>query len=128
MFIDLTKCAALLLIPYLLRESPIVFFDDNIRQRRIVCGVTAEADSPKIKEPSTKFKIKIEDVTIGYTIDFVKAFVVLLSAYCVFNVAYAERVESSMQLTQKLPLEISDGVKVPAKVLSLITKMKKLLL
>ena len=96
MFIDLTKCAALLLIPYLLRESPIVFFDDNIRQTRIVCGVTAEADSLKIIEPSTKFKIKIEDVTIRYTIDFVKAFVVLLSAYCVFNVAYAERVESSM--------------------------------
>ena len=98
-----------------------------MRQPRIFCGVTAEADLPKIIEPSTKLEIKIEDVTIDYTVDFVNAFGILLSAYFVFDVAYAKRVESSMQLTQKL-LEISDGVKVPAKVLSLIAKIKKLLL
>ena len=128
MFIDLTNCAALLLIRYLLREIPIVFFDENMRQSRIVCDVTAEADLLKIIEPLTKFEIKIEDATIGYTFDFVKAFGILLSAYYIFNVAYAGRVESSMQLIQKLLLEISDGVKVPTKMLSLTAKIKKLLL
>ena len=67
MFIDLTNCAALLLIQYLLRESPIVFFDENMRHPRIVCDVTAEADLPKIIEPLTKFEIKIEVDTIGYS-------------------------------------------------------------
>ena len=57
----------------------------------------AEADLPKIK-----FEINIEDVTIGYTVDIVKAFGILLTAY--FNVPYAERVESSMELMQKLLL------------------------
>ena len=128
MFIDLTNCAALLLIPYLVKESPIVFFEENIRQPRIVCGVTAETYLPKIIESSTKFEIKIEDVIIGYTVEFVKAFGMLLSAYYVFNVAYVERVESSMQLIQRLLLEISDGVKIQAEVLSLIAKIKKLLL
>ena len=126
MFIDLTNCAALLLIPQLLRESPIVFLDENMRQPRIVCDVTAEADLLKIIEPSTKFEIKFEDATTGYTVNSVKAFGILLSAYYVFNVAYAERVELSMQLIQKILLEISDGVKVLAKVLSLIAKIKKL--
>ena len=97
MFIDLTNCAALLLIQYLLTEGPIVFFDENVWEPRTVCGIMAEADLPKIK-----FEIKIEDVTIGYTVDIVKAFGILLTAY--FNVPYAERVESSMELMQKLLL------------------------
>ena len=53
---------------------------------------------PKIIKPSKKFEIKIEDVTICYTVDFLKAFGILLSAYYVFNVAYAERAESGMQI------------------------------
>ena len=80
-------------MPYLLRESPIVFFDQKIRQKRIVCEVMAEADLPKIIEPWTKFEIKIRDVNIGYTVDFVKALGILMSAFYVSNVAYAERVE-----------------------------------
>ena len=53
----------------------------------------AEADLPKIIEPWTKFEIKIRDVNIGYTVDFVKALGILMSAFYVSNVAYAERVE-----------------------------------
>ena len=129
MFIDLKNCAALLLLPYLLREreSHVVFFDENIQQPRTVCGFTAEADLPKIIKPATKSEIKIEDVTTGYNIDFVKEFGIMLLAYYVFNVAYAERVESSMQLIQKLLLGLSDGVNVPAKVLSLTATIKKVI-
>ena len=53
----------------------------------------AEADLPKIIEPWAKFEIKIRDVNIGYTVDFVKALGILMSAFYVCNVAYAERVE-----------------------------------
>ena len=56
-----------------------------------------------------------------------KEFGILFLAYYVFNVAYAERVESSMQLIQKLLLGLSDGVNVPAKVLSLTATIKKVI-
>ena len=124
----MTSCTALLSISYLLRESPLLFFNNNICQPRILCRVETEADLDKILAPTTKFEIKVEDVTIGYTDDFVKAFAMLLSTYYVFNIAYAEKSQASLHLIQKLFLEIADGVKVPHKILSLISKIKKLLL
>ena len=73
-----------LLIPYFLRESPFLYFSKNIRQPRILCGVRKEADLDKVLAPTTKFQIKVEDVTIGYNHDFVKAFAMLLSTYSMF--------------------------------------------
>ena len=124
----MTSCTALLLIPYLLRESPLLFFNKNICQPRIFCGVETEADLDKVLAPTTKFEIKLEDVTIWYTDDFVKAFAMLLSTYYVFNIAYAEKSQASLYLIQKLFSEIADSVKVPRKIISLISKIKKLLL
>ena len=71
----------------------------------------------------TKFEIKVEDVTIGYTNDFVKAFAMLLFIYYIFNIAYTEKYQASLHLIQKLFLEITDGVKVSHKILSLISKI-----
>ena len=87
-----------------------------------------EADLDKVLSPTTKFEIKVEDVTIGYTNDFVKAFAMLLFIYYIFNIAYTEKYQASLHLIQKLFLEITDGVKVLHKILSLISKIKKLLL
>ena len=63
----MTSCTTLLSIPYLLRESPLLFFNKNICQPRILCGVETEADLDTVLAPMTKFEIKVEDVTIGYT-------------------------------------------------------------
>ena len=82
----------------------------------------------KVLAPTTKFEIKVENVTIEYTDDFVKAVAMLLSTYYVFNIAYAEKSQASLLLIQKLFLEIADAVKVPHKILSLISKIKILLL
>ena len=52
------------MIPYLLRESPLLLFNKNIRQSRMLCGVETEPDLDKILTPAITFEIKIEDVTI----------------------------------------------------------------
>ena len=75
-----------------------------------------------------KFEIKVDDVTIEYIHNFVKTFPMLLSTCYIFNVAYTEKSEASLHLIQKLFLETADGVKVPYKILSMISKIKKLLL
>ena len=77
---------AVLLIPYVLRESPLLYFNKNIPQPRILCGVGKEADLNKVLAPKTKFQIKVEDVTIGYNDDFVEAFATLLSTYSMFSI------------------------------------------
>ena len=106
---------------YLLRESALLFFDENICQPRILCGY-------KVLVPVIKFEIKVEDVIIGYSDEFVKTIAILLSTYYVFNIAYAETSQASLHLIQKLFLEVADGLKVPHKILSLIFKIKKLFL
>ena len=68
-------------------------------------------------------KTKIEDNCVGVTKDFVRA--LLMSAHYVFNVAYAPEIEGTMIFIQKLILELADSVKPPAKVFSLISKVKK---
>ena len=75
-----------------------------------------------------KFEIKVDDVTIEYIHNFVKTFAMLLSTCYIFNVAYTEKSEASLHLIQELFLETADGVKVPYKILSMISKIKKLLL
>ena len=82
----------------------------------------------KVLAPTSKFEIKVEDVAIEFTDDFVKAFAMLLSTYYGFNIAYAEKSQASVHLIQKLLLEIAKDVKVPHKILSLISKTKKLVL
>ena len=74
------------MIPYFLRESPLLFFNKNIRQPRILCGVGKEGDLDKVLAPTTKFQIKTEGVTIRYTDNFVKAFAMLLSTDSMFSI------------------------------------------
>lgn len=74
------------MIPYFLRESPLLFFNKNIRQPRILCGVGKEGDLDKVLAPTTKFQIKMEGVTIRYTDNFVKAFAMLLSTDSMFSI------------------------------------------
>ena len=69
-------------------ERKSIPFNKNICQPRISCGVETEADLDKVLSPTTKFEIKVEDVTNGYTNDFVKAFAMLLFIYYIFNIAY----------------------------------------
>ena len=69
----MTSCMALLLMPCCLKESLLLFCNKNISQPRILCGVETEADLDKGLVPTTKFESKVEDATIAYTDDFVKA-------------------------------------------------------
>ena len=131
-FVEITSCTAVLLIPYFLRESPLSFFNKNICKPRIMCGVGKEADLDKVLVPMTKFPIKMEGVTIWYTDDFVKAFAMLLSTDSMFSIypvlKYFKPVYTwSRKYFLRLQV-VLDGVKVPHKILFLISKMKKLLL
>ena len=120
-FVEITSCTAVLLIPYFLRESPLLFFNKNIRQPRILRGVGKEADLDKVLAPTTNFQVKWEGVTIPYTDDFVKAFAMLLSTDPMFSIypvlknckpVYTWSRNCSLRLQAVL-----DGVKVPHKIL-----------
>ena len=87
-----------------------------------MCGVETEADLDKVLAPTIKFEIKVENVTIGYTNNFVKAFA-MLSTYYVFIIAYAEkskpvyfwsrnyflRSQTLLKFTAKVPLKYKPG-------------------
>ena len=80
------SCTVVLLTPYFLRESTLLYFSKNIRQPHVLCGVGKEADLGKVLAPTTKFQIRVKDVPVGYNDNFVKAFTMLLSTYSLFSI------------------------------------------
>ena len=64
-------------------------------------------------------------VLIAEVKDFVKAVTILIAAHYVFNVAYSKKLHSTYCFVQKYLLEIQDNSNRPAKVLNLMSKLKK---
>lgn len=103
-----------------------------MRQPLILCGVGKEADLDKVLAPKTKFQIKMEGVTIRHTDNFVKAFVMLWSTDSLFSIYPVLKNCMPLYIWSRnyfLRLQaVLDGVKVPHKILFLISQIKKLLL
>ena len=92
-------------------------FSTRTYANHVYCVGWGEPDLDKVLAPKIKFEIKIEDVTIGHTDDFVTAFAMLLSTDH-FSYILCWKLQASLHLIQKLFVEIADGVKVPHKVLN----------
>ena len=69
----------------------------------------------------------MENVVVAETSDFVQAFALLLGALYVFNVEYPKKLEATLLFFQKFILGISDRSKLPSKVLTLMSNLKKAL-
>ena len=118
----MSKCLALLTIPYMLRESAVSFFDDGeSRQPRLRC----QGDDLLTWVNSSNISVVVEDTVVCVVNDFINAFAVLIATHYVFNLAYASKLEGTYCTIQKLLLELVDNTRVPNKVLNLICKLKK---
>ena len=123
------KYAAILAVPFMLRETPSSFFDseeEENRQPRIRCN---DADHGNLVEVTQcrDFDFLVEGEKTANRKDVLRAFSVMLAAQYVFNVTYAPNIASTMMLLQKLILGLNDDMKPPSKVLHLTTKLKKLI-
>ena len=123
------KCAATLVVLFVLRETTSSFFDseeEENRQPRIRWNDVDHGNLVKIIQ-CWDFDLLIEGKITGNSKDFLRAFSVTLTAHYVFNVTYAPNIASTMIVLQKLILGHNDGMKPLSKVLQLITKFKKLI-
>ena len=109
------------MIAYLLRESPLLFFNKNIRQPRILCGVGRArfGQSFSTKDQIWNQNWRCHDWTYRRLCDGICHVII----YWLFFIL-CWKLQASLHLIQELFVEIADGVKVPHKVLSLISKMK----
>ena len=71
-----------------------------------------------------KFEIVLDGVNLCKTEDFVSAFQITLASYYVFNRNYPKQLEASYTFLQKEMLGIHGTVKIPAKVLTLMKRLK----
>ena len=71
------------------------------------------------------FHVKVENITMCGSVDFIHAFAVMIALHYVFNVAYSKKIEATMVFIQRLFFDINDNQKIPPKVLSLICRVKK---
>ena len=131
-FLDLTRCIALLSIPFHLRENPVNHFEvpdpivsGNTSQPRIKCDIDKEADFHEIANESVLFEVKAEQFTAGTTKDFAKSVALLISLFYVFNVEYPSRTESTLTFIQKFFLDINGKSKTSDKVLKFMSVLRK---
>ena len=107
-FLDLTRCIALLLIPFHLKENLINYFEvadhivsGNTNEPRIKCDIEKEADFHEIANKSKLFKIKLEQFMTGTTKDFVKSVTLLISSFYGFNAKTSDKVFKFMSVLKK---------------------------
>ena len=131
-YLDLTRCIALLSIPFSLKKNPINYFEvpvhivsGNTNQPRIKCDIEKEADFREIANKSTLFEIKVEQFTTGTTRDFVTSVALLSSSFYVLNVEYLSNIENTLTFIQKFFLDINDKSKTSNKVLKFMSVLKK---
>ena len=125
--LDTTQCAALIALPYLLREDPKNFFDQTLKQPTIRCrGMQMDLDAIDFTAvlKCDSFTVIVEDNELTYTRDFIHAFGIVIALHYVFNLTYATPIQASMVFIQKLILDLSDNYRPPIKVLHLIQKIK----
>ena len=115
----------ILKVPYLLREGPFPLFAPT-NQPRIICeNLQLSNTFESITEEDVRFSAVVEHNVIAETKDFVKAFEMMLCAFYIFNLEYPKKLEATFLLHQKLFLRINDKCKIPAKVLKLMSDLKK---
>ena len=86
-----------------------------------------EKSFDSIVEMNKLYSILMENVVVAETSDFVQAFALLLGAFYVFNVEYPNKLEATLLFFQKFILDLSDRTKLPSKVLTLMSNLKKVL-
>ena len=107
-FLDLTRCIALLLIPFHLKENLINYFEvadpivsGNTNEPRIKCDFEKEADFHEIANKSKLFKIKLEQFMTGTTKDFVKSMTLLISSFYGFNAKTSDKLFKFMSVQKR---------------------------
>ena len=93
---DITHCAAMLYLPFLLRETPDPFFErpEHNQPRIVVTGVDFTGYDTLVDEKCI-FHVKVENKVICRYIDFVYAFAVMIALHYVSNVAYSKKNRSN---------------------------------
>ena len=86
-----------------------------------------EKSFDSIVEMDNLYSILVGNVVVAETSDFVETFTLLLGAFYIFNVEYPKKLEATLLLFQKIILGISDRSKLPSKVLTLMSNLKKAL-
>ena len=131
-FLDLTRCIALLSLPFHLKEDLINYFElpdavisGNTNQPSIKCDIDKEENFHEIANKSMLFEIKVEQFMTGTTKDFMKSMALLISSFYVFNVEYPSKIESALTFTQKFFFNIDDKSKTSDKVLRFMSLLKK---
>ena len=114
----------ILKVPYLPREDPFALFAPS-NQPRIKCEKLQLSNTFESIIEDVRFSVVVEHNVIAETKDFVKAFEMMLCAFYIFNLEYPKKLEATFLLYQKLFLRINDKCKIPAKVLKLMSDLKK---
>ena len=115
----------ILKVQCLLREDPFALVAPT-NQPRIKCEKLQLSNTfESIIEEDVQFSVVVEHNVIIETKDFVKAFKMMLCAFYIFNLEYPKKLEATFLLYQKLFLRINDKSKIPAKVLKLMSDLKK---
>ena len=97
-------------------------------QPRIKCEkIVMEKSFDSIVEMDNLYSILVGNVVVAETSDFVETFTLLLGAFYIFNVEYPKKLEATLLFFQKFILGISDRSKLPSKVLTLMSNLKKAL-
>ena len=89
--------------------------------------IMMEKSFDSIVEMDNLYSILVENVVVAETSDFVQAFALLLGAFYVFNLEYPKKLEATLLFFQKFILGISDRSKLPSKVLTWMSNLKKTL-
>ena len=108
------------MIPLILKEDASVLFDVTTSTPAIEFA----GDWKNVLDNQAEFEVKVEGTSISKSVDFVYSYMVMFAAYYVFNLAYPQRLHSTMAFMQKFLLNIGDKIKVKPKVLSLMAKLK----
>ena len=84
-----------------------------------------EKSFDSIVEMDNLYSTLVGNVVVAETSDFVETFALLLSAFYIFNVEYPKKLKATLLFFQKFVLGISDRSKLPSKVLTLMSNLKK---
>ena len=123
--LDYHHCLTILKVPYLLREDPMALFAPT-NQPRIKCEqIQLHNSFDKILDEDVRYSVAVENITVEETRDMVKAFVMLLCVFYIFNLEYPKKLKVTFLIIQKLFLRISDKCKMPSGVLKLMSDLKK---
>ena len=94
---NITHCAAIWYLTFLLRETPDQFFErpEHNQHKILVTGVDfTECDM--LVDEKCIFNVKLENIVICWCTHFVYAFTVMIALHCVFDVTFSKILEATM--------------------------------